>query len=63
MPYWRVAQGDICLRRSPLGLTVIESRRAGPFRLIVDQSPTTLVAQIAGDEGDARCAGSSTPTS
>lgn len=63
MPYWRVEQGDICLRRSPRGMTVIESRRAGPFRLVVNQSPATLVAQIAGDEGDARCAGSSTPTS
>jgi hypothetical protein len=57
MPYWRVDRGDICLRRDARGLTVVESRRPGPFRLVVDQSPATLVAQIAGDEGDARCGG------
>ena len=55
MPYWRVTRGELCLRRDALGLTTIESRRPGAFRLVVDQSPVTLAAQIIGDESDAGC--------
>ena len=55
MPYWRVAGGDICLRRDAQSLTTIESRRPGAFRLVVNQSPVTLAAQIVGDESDAGC--------
>ena len=55
MPYWRVERGEICLRRDAQGLTTIESQRPGAFRLVVDQSPVKLAAQIAGDESDAGC--------
>lgn len=55
MPYWRVERGKICLRRGAQGLTTITARRPGAFRLVVDQSPVKLAAQIVGDESDAAC--------
>ena len=62
MPYWRVSRGGICLRRDPQGLTIIEAARPGPFRLVVDQSPTALIAQIIGHDGNARCDDRPAPT-
>ncbi len=55
MPYWRVTLGDVCLRRGPRGLTVLEARRPGPFRLSVDQSPGSLVERIVSGEGGVSC--------
>ncbi len=55
MPYWRVSAGQVCIRRDPQGLTIVDALVPGPFEIVVDQSPRMLIAQIAGDEGDAAC--------
>jgi hypothetical protein len=35
-PYWRVREGDVCLRESADGMTELRSRSGGPFRLEID---------------------------
>jgi hypothetical protein len=43
-PYWRVAQGRLCLERAPDGMTTLRAQAAGRFELEIDDSLGAVVA-------------------
>ena len=53
-PYWRVAEGRVCLARAPDGATRIVASRAGAFALALPKGPGRLVSSALGD-GRAAC--------
>jgi hypothetical protein len=51
-PYWRVSRGDVCLERAADGMTRLSARRAGPFELVIDESPGALLHAVVNRRGD-----------
>jgi hypothetical protein len=46
--YWKVVRGEVCIARSPDGMTKVWSAHRGPFTLVLKEGPVRLVRSALG---------------